>query len=213
MASGAQIAEVLPQANYDQGHLPGAISLPLKQLDAGSAAVLDRDRPVVVYCWDWLCDLSPRAAARLDALGFTEVYDYVAGKLDWIANRMPMEGEQADAPNVGHCTHEDVVTCRLDDQVGAVGARIERSPYPFGLVTTQGGVLLGRLRSSMLDCDPGLRAEEVMEPGPKTFRPHKSASGIASELAERNLRWAIVTTPEGELIGVASRVELEAASA
>jgi CBS domain-containing protein len=141
------------------------------------------------------------------------VYDYVPGKLDWIAHRLPVEGEREHEPLAGDYARDDVVTCRLDDQVGAVGARIEPSPYPFGLVTTQGGVLLGRLRSSMLDCDPGLRAEEVMEPGPKTFRPHKSAKGIAGELAEKNLRWAIVTTPEGELIGVASRADLEAASA
>jgi hypothetical protein len=140
------------------------------------------------------------------------VYDYFTGKLDWIAHRLPVEGERAHEPTVGEFAHDDVVTCRLADPVGAVGARIERSPYPFGLVTTEGGVLLGRLRSSMLDCDPGLRADEVMEAGPKTFRPHKPATGIAGELGERNLRWAIVTTPEGELIGVASRAELEVAS-
>jgi hypothetical protein len=64
----------------------------------------------------------------------------------------------------------------------------------------------------MLDCDPRLRADEVMEPGPKTFRPSKPAGAIAAELGERGFRWAIATTPEGELIGVASRAELEAAS-
>jgi CBS domain-containing protein len=139
------------------------------------------------------------------------VYDYHAGKVDWIAHGGPVEGEQADEPKLGDLVHDDVVTCGLDDQVGAVGARIEESAYPFGLVVSEGGVLLGRLRSSMLDCDPRLRAEEVMEAGPKTFRPHKSAAGVARELAERDLRWAIVTTPEGELIGVAARRELEAA--
>jgi hypothetical protein len=63
----------------------------------------------------------------------------------------------------------------------------------------------------MLDCDPQLRAQEVMEPGPSTMRPHKTAAGVAQTLAERDLRWAIVTTPRGELIGVAARAELEAA--
>jgi hypothetical protein len=65
----------------------------------------------------------------------------------------------------------------------------------------------------MLDCDPTLRAEQVMELGPKTFRPHKSAGGVAQELADKDLRWAIVTTPEGILIGVAARRELEQAPA
>jgi rhodanese-related sulfurtransferase len=51
---GAQLVEVLPAAEYRDEHLPGAINLPLKQLDATSAARLDRRRPVVVYCWDSL---------------------------------------------------------------------------------------------------------------------------------------------------------------
>lgn len=54
VASGAQLVEALPQEEYDEGHLPGAISLPLKQLSAESAAALERGRPVVVYCWDSL---------------------------------------------------------------------------------------------------------------------------------------------------------------
>jgi rhodanese-related sulfurtransferase len=52
LAAGAQLAEVLPEEDYRNGHLPGAISLPLKQLTAERAAVLDRGRPVIVYCWD-----------------------------------------------------------------------------------------------------------------------------------------------------------------
>jgi len=141
------------------------------------------------------------------------VYDYHPGKLDWIAHGCPVEGEQADEPKVGDFVHDEVVTCGLEDQVGEVGARIESSPFPFGLVVSPGGVLLGRLRSSMLDCDPRLRAHEVMEAGPSTVRPHKSAAGIARNLAEKDLRWAVITSPEGELIGVAARSELEAASA
>jgi rhodanese-related sulfurtransferase len=46
--------EVLPAAEYTDEHLPGAINLPLKQLDATTAAQLDRSRPVIVYCWDGL---------------------------------------------------------------------------------------------------------------------------------------------------------------
>lgn len=53
-ARGAQLVEVLPEAEYAEAHLPDAINIPLKQLDASTASVLDRDRPVVVYCWDSL---------------------------------------------------------------------------------------------------------------------------------------------------------------
>ena len=51
---GAQLVEVLPAAEYADEHLPGAISIPLKQLDASTAGQLDHTRPVVVYCWDSL---------------------------------------------------------------------------------------------------------------------------------------------------------------
>jgi rhodanese-related sulfurtransferase len=51
-ARGAQIVEVLPPAEYAEEHLPGAVNLPLKQLDATTATRLDPSRPVVTYCWD-----------------------------------------------------------------------------------------------------------------------------------------------------------------
>lgn len=51
---GAQLVEVLPEHEYEEAHLPGAINIPLKQLDATTTDVLDRERPVVVYCWDSL---------------------------------------------------------------------------------------------------------------------------------------------------------------
>jgi rhodanese-related sulfurtransferase len=49
----AQVVEVLPSPEYDWAHLAGAVNLPLKQLDATTAARLDRSRPVVVYCNDF----------------------------------------------------------------------------------------------------------------------------------------------------------------
>jgi rhodanese-related sulfurtransferase len=49
---GAQLVEVLPAAEYDEEHLPGAVNLPLKELDATSAERLDRSRAVIVYCYD-----------------------------------------------------------------------------------------------------------------------------------------------------------------
>jgi rhodanese-related sulfurtransferase len=52
--AGAQLVEVLPAAEYEQEHLPGAINIPLKELDGRSTAVLDKQNPVVVYCWDYL---------------------------------------------------------------------------------------------------------------------------------------------------------------
>jgi rhodanese-related sulfurtransferase len=48
---GAQLVEVLPPEEYAEDHLPGAVSHPLRQLDE-EAGEIDRNRPVIVYCWD-----------------------------------------------------------------------------------------------------------------------------------------------------------------
>ena len=54
IAGGAQLVEVLPEQEFAEAHLPGAINIPLKRLTAQTAGALDRERAVVVYCWDGL---------------------------------------------------------------------------------------------------------------------------------------------------------------
>jgi phage shock protein E len=50
---GAQLVEVLPNEEYEDEHLPGAVNLPLKELNARTAGRLDPSRPVIVYCYDY----------------------------------------------------------------------------------------------------------------------------------------------------------------
>ena len=52
VAEGAQLVEVLPPSEYKEDHLPGAINVPLRRIDEPAKAVLDPERPVVVYCAD-----------------------------------------------------------------------------------------------------------------------------------------------------------------
>ena len=53
VAAGAQVVEVLPADEYEELHLPGAINIPLKEVDARAAERLERGRPVVTYCHDF----------------------------------------------------------------------------------------------------------------------------------------------------------------
>jgi len=53
MERGAQIVDVLPAQEYGEDHLPGAINLPLRRIESEAGQVLDRRRPVVVYCADF----------------------------------------------------------------------------------------------------------------------------------------------------------------
>jgi len=52
VAGGAQLVEVLPAKEYEEDHLPGALSIPLKRLDRDAVATLDPKQPIIVYCWD-----------------------------------------------------------------------------------------------------------------------------------------------------------------
>jgi Mg/Co/Ni transporter MgtE len=120
-----------------------------------------------------------------------------------------VEGD-SEAVTVGRLVHDDVVRCRPDDPAGEVAKQIAGSPYDFALVTTPGGVLLGRLPASdAQSANPETPASETMESGPSTVRPQRSVGSTLERLAKQGLQWAIVTTPEGRLIGVVSREELE----
>ena len=134
------------------------------------------------------------------------------GKVDWLAHNLAVEGTNPEPATVGGLMRDDVVRCAWTDRASDVHASIKASPYPFALVTSEGGTVLGRVRASRLDPASEEPVGDIAEPGPKTFRPHHSAANVARQLGEKDLRWAIVTTPEGRLLGVASREDLERAS-
>src|SRR4051794_36428950 len=154
--------------------------------------------------------MSPRAACRLETLGFSETYDYVPGKAEWLGHGLPVEGPGPDEERVVRYVRDDVVTCGLDEAIGDVRGRVEASPCGFALVVSEGGCLLGRLRRAELEGDAERRAEGGMEAGPSTVRPTVSAHELAQRLAEHDLKFAVVTRADGTLMGVVRRSELEA---
>jgi CBS-domain-containing membrane protein len=154
--------------------------------------------------------MSPRAACRLELLGFAEVYDYVAGKADWLAHGLPTQGDQAHRPRAKDVLRRDAVTAQPDEPVGAVAARVAHSPYGFALVTAQDGTVLGRLPAAALDGDPTVRAEQIMEPGPSTVRADRPLADLAERLDSQGLRTAVVTDPDGRLLGVATLADVHA---
>jgi rhodanese-related sulfurtransferase len=52
VGQGAQLVEVLPPEEYEEEHLPGAVNVPLRRVETDANSLLDRRRPVIVYCWD-----------------------------------------------------------------------------------------------------------------------------------------------------------------
>lgn len=77
------LVDVLLPETYVEGHIEGAISLPVNTIDAATAAeVLSKDSRVVVYCGSFQCTASTSAAKKLSALGYT-VVDYKGGLKEW----------------------------------------------------------------------------------------------------------------------------------
>lgn len=94
----ACLVEVMSEQNFREAHLPGAINVPLNdEFEAHiQDAVPDKNAPVIVYCSDSDCRLSPAAARRLEALGYTKVFDYSGGKSDWERSGLQIEKGPAE---------------------------------------------------------------------------------------------------------------------
>lgn len=78
-----KLVEVLKAEYYNQGHIPGAISIPYSMIDEKAPQLLAKDEKIIVYCASYQCKISTRAAEKLVKLGFNHVMDYKAGKRGW----------------------------------------------------------------------------------------------------------------------------------
>ena len=210
IAAGAQVVEVLPEDDYAPAHLPGAINLPLRELDeprAGGA----RSHPAGGRLLLGLA-LRPQSTSRVPAreLGIRRRVRLRAreGRL---ARPQPA-GRGRSARGADRRTRDARRRRAVPpDRSRVRRARVDRA---FAISVRAGheppaGRCSGEPRASALDARSEQPVWEVAEPGPKTFRPHTSAEKVAAALAEKDLRWAIVTTPEGRLLGVAWREDLE----
>jgi CBS domain-containing protein len=146
--------------------------------------------------------LSPRAAWRLESLGFGEVYDYVGSKMEWIGAGLPWEGSEASQPKLGDLANPNVPLCALDDTVGAVRAGLGQRAICLAINDER--IVLGLVRAEALGPDDDRRVSEVMQEGPSTYRPHVPATEMAERLDEHPERHILVTTLEGRLVGMAT---------
>ena len=153
--------------------------------------------------------MSPRAAWRLESLGFTSVYDYAAGKAAWLASGLPTEGTEVDVPRAGGVARKDVPTCLLTDRLGAVVERLNTVEGGLCVVLNDAGVVMGRLRERALAADPTLTVAQVMEPGPTTIRPDEPLEAITERMRARGTSNVIVTSMDGRLFGVLYRSDAE----
>ncbi|REF00928.1 rhodanese-like domain-containing protein [Thermomonospora umbrina] len=201
-ARDARIVEVLPLDEYARAHLPGAAHLPLAELAHDLPPWLDPARPIVVYCANSECDLSPRAAHRLEHLGARDVHDYTAGKRDWLSADLPYDG---DAVLVSLRTRRDPVVAALDDAVDEVADRVLGDAAGLAVVVDDGGVVQGVVGGRELTgSSTGDRAGDVMNTGVTTVRPGEEVDPLVERMRRAAIDDMVVTRPDGTLVGLFS---------
>jgi CBS domain-containing protein len=144
--------------------------------------------------------LSPRAAARLETLGFQLVFDYVAGKLDWLANDLPAEGELAGIAKLCDLADRNVLTCFPHDDARDVLGQMQGEGRDICVVVDNEHVVLGIVKNQAAKNSEG-SVSQIMEPGPSTFRPYVTVEELADRIAEKKLGALLVTTSDGRLVG------------
>lgn len=155
--------------------------------------------------------MSPRAAWRLERLGFGEVYDFAAGKAAWLAMGWPREGKAASLPNAGEVARRGTPTCSLEDRVGAVKEQVDSVGREVCIVVNAAGIVEGRLRDRALKETPEATAEDSMEIGPTTIRPSEPLVSLVERMRRRGVRTIVVSDLRGELVGILYRNDAERA--
>jgi CBS domain-containing protein len=152
--------------------------------------------------------MSPRAAWRLEATGFGPVYDYSAGKTDWLAADLPFVGS---ARLAGMFTRRDVVSVAMDTP--AAEALRLREAQGFGpvLVLNDAGVVMGAAYRDRLASGGGhALAGSLMRFGVSTVRPSEDAAALVHRMGHAGVTRVVVTRQNGTLVGLFFAADLPA---
>ena len=146
--------------------------------------------------------MSPRAAWRLERLGFARVYDYVPGKMDWLSFGRAHEGS---AQLAGDKVRSDMPTCSVESRLGDVRARLKEEGAAFCVAVGADGVVAGIVQGSALDASPGLTIEEAMEFGVTTVRPSEELGPLRERMGSSGVEGILVTSSDGCFLGLLLR--------
>jgi CBS domain-containing protein len=144
--------------------------------------------------------MSPRAAWRLEAAGFGPVYDYAAGKTDWLAADLPFEGT---AELAGMFTRRGVAAVGEDTGVAEALGLLDAQGFGPVLVLNQAGVVMGAAyRDGLVSAAAEAEVESVMRFGVSTVRPSEDAAALAHRMGHAEVTRVVVTRPDGTLVGL-----------
>ncbi|MBX3069346.1 MAG: CBS domain-containing protein [Thermomicrobiales bacterium] len=131
--------------------------------------------------------------------------------MDWLAFDLPTAGPDAAVPRASDVLRTDVPTCRLDETIGEILARIEGSGWTVCGVINSERVLLGMLRGKCWGEPSEAVAGDVMRAGPSTIRPNEDLAAVTERMQKRNVSCLFVTSSDGRLVGLLRRNDAETA--
>ena len=112
------------------------------------------------------------------------------------------EGEQAKKPRLKNMTvHKDVFTCSLRERLEDVKSR-RRPNQDMCIVLSDRNIVLGVIQGEAWDASPQSRVADIMQPGPRTFRPDLDPKDAQKLVKETDLDNLIITTSDGELLAI-----------
>ena len=76
-------------ASWRQAHIPQAVHLPRRMIPMRAEKLLDKEKPVTVYCWGPGCDGATKAAYELASRGY-QVREMIGGIEYWIREGFPV---------------------------------------------------------------------------------------------------------------------------
>ena len=136
------------------------------------------------------------------------MYDYETGILDWKTAGLPVEGTSTQQPRLVDVVRRDVPTCSLGERLGDVRDRVAAAGWEACVVVSDGRIVLGLLRARELQADPQRLVDQVMRPGPSTYRPFVPVEELRGIMSDRNLESSPVTTSDGRLVGLVRRQDV-----
>ncbi|MCH8949299.1 MAG: CBS domain-containing protein [Chloroflexi bacterium] len=104
---------------------------------------------------------------------------------------------------------QDTPTCRVTERLGDAQERSKAAGQSVCIVTTENGVVLGRIRGEALEGDAGMSVESVMEAGPTTIRPDTPLNEYTEHMRAMRVGSILVTTSTGRLLGILHRQDAE----
>jgi hypothetical protein len=144
--------------------------------------------------------MSPRAAWRLEEAGFGPVYDYVAGKNDWLAADLPFEGT---AQLAGMFTRREIATASGDTPAAEALRRRQACGFGPVVVVNDAGVVMGAAyRKHLESATEQTPVHALARFGVSTVRPSEDAAELAHRMGHAEVTRIVVTRSDGTLVGL-----------